>query len=379
MSRAISARQLNRTTLARQLLLERKPIAVADAVRRVTALQAQEPASPYIALWNRVGGFDPGDLDRAFADRELIKASLMRITLHAVAVADYAPFQRAMLRNLRASRVNDRRFKSAGLSDEDTDGLLPDLLEFCAVPRTRDEIETMLADRLGGEPDKHVFWALRTYAPLLHSPTGGAWSYTVTAPAYEAAPLTRDWDNPQAALQQLIWRYLEGFGPASPADFAQFALQRQSEIRPALEAMRDRLVTVEGPAGKLLDVPGGAIAAEDTTVPPRLLPMWDSVLLAYKDRSRLIPEQYRKTIIRRNGDVLPTLLVDGYVAGVWRPVADGIEASAFHPLSDGAWQGLATEAVSLLAMLADRDPGAYSRYRNWWADLPFAQRRLLSG
>ncbi|MDJ0954356.1 MAG: winged helix DNA-binding domain-containing protein [Acidimicrobiia bacterium] len=358
--------------------MERKPIAVAEAVRRVTALQAQEPVSLYIALWNRVSGFDPGDLDRAFADRELIKATLMRITLHAVSVADYTPFQRAMLRNLRASRVNDRRFESTGLSGEDADGLLPDLLEFCAVPRTRDEIETMLADRLGEEPDKHVFWALRTYAPLLHSPTGGVWSFTVTAPVYEAAPLTRDWDDPQAALQQLIWRYLEGFGPASPADFAQFALQRQSEIRPALEAMRDRLVTLEGPAGKLLDVPGGVIA-DDVTPPPRLLPMWDSVLLAYKDRSRVIPEEYRKTIIRRNGDVLPTLLVDGYVAGVWRPVAEGIEASAFHPLSDGAWQGLATEAASLLAMLANRDPSAYARYRNWWADLPFAERRLLSG
>jgi len=48
--------------------------------------------------------------------------------------------------------------------------------------------------------------------------------------------------------------------------------------------------------------------------------MWDSILLAYSVRSRVIPPGYRKLVTRSNGDVLPTLLVDGYVAGVWRPV-----------------------------------------------------------
>ena len=60
--------------------------------------------------------------------------------------------------------------------------------------------------------------------------------------------------------------------------------------------------------------------------------MWDSTLLAYVDRSRIIPPDYRELVIRTNGDVLPTLLVDGHVAGVWRPVDGGIEATAFHRL-----------------------------------------------
>ena len=62
--------------------------------------------------------------------------------------------------------------------------------------------------------------------------------------------------------------------------------------------------------------------------------MWDSILLAYADRSRIIPADYRSIIIRRNGDVLPTLLVDGYVAGVWRALEDGIEVTAFRKLPD---------------------------------------------
>src|SRR5207253_4020734 len=55
----ITARGLNRSTLGRQLLLGRASLDVADAVRRVVALQAQHPASPYLALWNRLTAFDP--------------------------------------------------------------------------------------------------------------------------------------------------------------------------------------------------------------------------------------------------------------------------------------------------------------------------------
>lgn len=80
-----------------------------------------------------------------------------------------------------------------------------------------------------------------------------------------------------------------------------------------------------------------------------------------------------------NGDVLPTLLVDGYVAGVWRPVEGGIEATAFHPLPDEVWEGLGAEARSLLSLLADRDPQVYSRYDHWWTNLPSAEVRVLHG
>ena len=376
----LTERQLNRTTLARQLLLERKRLGVVDAVRRVTALQAQEPVSPYIALWNRVEGFDPAQLDRAFTDQDIVKATLMRITLHAVAADAYPPFPRGMIRTLRASRLHDRRFKSTGLSIADADDLVLPLLDFIVEPRSRREIEEILESQLGDVPDRYIFWALRTFAPLLHAPTGGPWSFATNAPSYQAAPFDPDWDHQVTALQHLIWRYLEGFGPASAADFAQFALQRQTEIRPALAGMSDRLVTLEGPNGtQLLDVPGGEIPDEDTPTPPRLLPMWDSILLAYKDRTRIIPEVYRKSIIRKNGDVLPTLLVDGYVAGVWRPMDGGIEATAFHPLANDVWQGLAEEAESLVAMLSDREPMVYSRSRNWWNDLPHAERRVLPG
>lgn len=73
-------------------MLRREPLSVLEAVKRVVALQAQEPASPYVALWNRVRGFDADALSAAFASHDVVKATLMRITLHAVHVDDYPAF-----------------------------------------------------------------------------------------------------------------------------------------------------------------------------------------------------------------------------------------------------------------------------------------------
>jgi hypothetical protein len=107
--------------------------------------------------------------------------------------------------------------------------------------------------------------------------------------------------------------------------------------------------------------------------------MWDSILLAYADRSRIIPAAYRSEIIRRNGDTLPAVLVDGYVAGVWRPAeGGGIEISVFHPLSAESWEALEAEALAMLEFLGGRDPAVYSRYRRWWDKLDSAEVRVLT-
>jgi hypothetical protein len=367
----LSARRLNRATLDRQLLLRRKRLGVVEGVRRVVALQAQEAPSPYIALWNRLARFDPADLDAAFVTREVVKAPLMRITLHAVQAEDYPAFYTAMLPTLRASRLNDRRFKETGLSIADADARVPQLLQFAAQPRTAAECAKLL--------DKpRVWWALRTFAPLLHAPTGEPWSFG-RRPSYVAAPMAPGPLDADESDQHLVRRYLEAFGPASTNDVAQFVLFPRSRARDVLRSMADTLKKLEGPDGtELFDVPGVRLPAEETPAPPRLMAMWDSVLLAYADRTRIIPPEYRQLVTRRNGDVLPTLLVDGYVAGVWRPVEGGIEATAFQPLSTQAWEGLAAEARDLVALLADREPHVYRRYEHWWKTLPKADVRLLS-
>ncbi len=374
----LTARGLNRATLARQLLLRREPVGVADAVRRVVALQAQEPASPYVALWNRVAAFDPADLDAAFVGRAVVKASLMRITLHAVHAEDYPPFHAAMVRSLRASRLGDPRFTAGGLTIAEADALLPGVLAFATEPRTRLDMEAHLRTTLDAAAQP-VWWAMRTFAPFHHAPSGGPWSFGPRA-AFVAAPVTLPPDARDESLRWLARRYLEGFGPATPQDLARFTLLTRAVAREAMLAIGDDLVELDGPDGPLYDVAGMALPDEATPAPPRLLPMWDSTLLAYADHGRVIPPAYRRTVTRQNGDVLPTLLVDGHVAGVWRPVEQGIEATAFHALTEETWDGLATEARSLVAFLADRDPRVYGRYGHWWRkQLPGVQVRLLGG
>ena len=339
----LTARRLNRATLGRQLLLAREPLDVAAAVHRVAALQAQEAASPYLGLWNRVAGFDPADLDAAFADRTVVKATLIRLTLHAVHVGDYPAFHNAMLPSLRASRLHDRRFTSSGLTIADADALLPHLLEFATRPRTKAEVEDLLEARLG-DRNPRAWWALRTFAPLWHAPAGGPWSFGPRS-SFVAAEGQLPPERWEASVRWLLRRYLEAFGPASVADFAQFTMLTRAVARDAFGALAGELERLEGPDGsELFDVPGAPLPAEDTPAPPRLLPMWDSILLAYLDRSRVVPPDYRRLVTRNNGDVLPTLLVDGHVAGVWRPVEGGIEATAFQPLPHDAWSGLAAEA-----------------------------------
>jgi hypothetical protein len=374
----LGARELNRATLGRQLLLQREPLGAAVAVHRVLALQAQEPASPYLSLWNRVVDLHPADLDVAFAERRVVKASLLRLTLHAVHADDYAAFHGAMLPSLRASRLNDPRFTSSGLTAADADALLPELLEFLAQPRTGAEVEELLEDRIG-ERKPRLWWALRMFAALHHAPTGPPWSFAA-ASSFVAAPTTPP-EAHDGSVRRLVLRYLHAFGPATLHDVAQATMLRQPVLTRALQALvAGQVEQFEGPAGvTLFDVPGASRPAAEVAAPPRLLPMWDSVLLAYADRSRVIPPQYRSVVIRRNGDVLPTLLVDGYVAGVWRPVDDGIEATAFHRLDDATWQALEAEASSLITFLADREPIVYRRYARWYDSLPGEDVRVVGG
>ncbi|MGW2840236.1 winged helix DNA-binding domain-containing protein [Streptomyces sp. NPDC001493] len=376
----ITARELNRATLDRQLLLRREPLGAANGVRRVLALQAQQPASPYVALWNRLTDFDPAELDAAFDEGSVVKATLMRITLHAVHTEDYRVLREAMQQTFYASRLGFR-FAAAGLTPQDAGRLVPDLLKFAERGRTKAELESWLEERVGAEKKDGALWGLRAYAPLLHVPAGGPWSFGARA-SYVAAPSRPTVAGPEHvpdAMRHLVLRFLKAFGPASVADVAQFAMVRRGPVREALRALDGVVEQLEGPEGTVVfDVVGAGRPEAGVPAPPRLMAMWDSVLLAYADRSRVIPEEYRREVIRINGDVLPTVLVDGYVAGVWRPVDGGVEVTAFRDLTPAAWEGLAEEARSLSTLLADRDPLAYSRYRHWWTKLSGSQVRVLA-
>ncbi|HEY2887488.1 MAG TPA: crosslink repair DNA glycosylase YcaQ family protein, partial [Candidatus Limnocylindrales bacterium] len=212
----------------------------------------------------------------------------------------------------------------------------------------------------------------RPVLPFIMAPGDDRWSFGrrprfVAAPAWLAAPLA----TTEAGLRHLVRRYLRGFGPAGIDDVHQMTRIRTSEIRAAVDSLVTELTTFRDERGRqLYDLPGAPIPDGDTKAPVRFLPMWDSVLLAYQDRARVIPEPYRRVVIRTNGDFLSTFMVDGHVAGLWRAdVVDGhskVTPLPFEPLTASAAAEVADEAARLERFLDPREAAVYARYATIW-------------
>lgn len=122
------------------------------------------------------------------------------------------------------------------------------------------------------------------------------------------------------------------------------------EIKASLELLDLRRFRAED-GRELLDVPRGPLPDPRTPAPVRFLPKWDNVLLSFKDRTRVLSEAYRKRIIGMNGDVAPTFLVDGFVAGIWRIENERVVVQPFAPLSRAQQREVRDEAERLEAFL----------------------------
>jgi hypothetical protein len=367
----LSRDALNRATLARQHLLQRGRLDVVEAAAAVGGLQAQEPASPYLALWTRLEGFDAGEMSRAFEERRLVKAGLMRATLHAVPAADYLRLRPAVEPVFSAS---SRLMRGLRPDPERLARLRAEIEALAATPRPNNELRDRLAAIEGvddPEAREALWWGVRRTTPLIQAPSGGPWSFgrrplMVAPEAWLGAPFGTEADG----LVLLVRRYLAALGPATVADVASWSRLAVARLRPAVEALdaaggmwhgRD-----EG-GRELLDLVDAPRPSADVDAPPRLLPMWDGLLLGHADRARVIGDEDRARVVAANGDTYPSFLVDGRVAGLWwtRATAGGpeIELEPFRPLSSGARAALEAEGAALAAFLADREPTAYARYR----------------
>src|SRR5438034_3217721 len=94
--RVLMLRELNRATLARQLLLQRKRLSPAAVIERLIGMQAQWPPAPYIGIWTRTTSFRRRALERELASAAVVRATVMRQTLHLVTPRDYALLRAAM-------------------------------------------------------------------------------------------------------------------------------------------------------------------------------------------------------------------------------------------------------------------------------------------
>lgn len=321
-------RELNRTLLARQGLLERLQAPLAEAVEAVGALQAQHwPALP-VALWSRVEGFAPTGLHDALQRRELISGTLLRATLHLVSAREHPAYAAVVA----AAGTDDWR-RTAAEPGGEVQKLRAGILAYARkVPRSGEEIAAFIEEWVADHPDAldptelerqraHRWRAFLRWSALVREPADGRWGAKApaalrAAPSSQATPIEE-----QEALATVIRRYLRAFGPAGAEDVAGWIGWRVTPVRAALELLAPELVHVEDEQGRpLFDLPDAPQPDAEMPAAPRLLAPFDSVLLAYASgrRARILPDAYREAVYERaNLRIRPTFLVDGFVAGTW--------------------------------------------------------------
>jgi Winged helix DNA-binding domain len=338
--RTLTLRELNRATLARQLLLHRRRLPLTHALERVAGLQAQWAPASYVGLWTRVEGFARATLERALLQRRVVRAVLMRGTIHLVSLADYALFSAAV------GPPPWLRPEAAAAAE----GLHDAIRAFGREPRTRAEIKEYLAREHGvdGATADTLWYALRTRGRLTHAPESGLWKQD---------RLTRyvvvgcDPADPEIARVELVRRYLAAFGPATRADIAEWSGLRVREIEPTVTALEPLLRFLDERGRELLDLPRASRPPADTPVPVRLLPRFDNLVLSHRDRNRVIADEYRGDVIE-GGWVKSTFLVDGFVAGVWEIERGRVVLEPFAPLPRTIRREAEDEAQRLEAWLA---------------------------
>jgi hypothetical protein len=341
--RVLTVRELNRAVLARQLLLERRRVAPTALIERLVGLQAQWPSSPYIGIWTRTTGFSREALERLLARGDVVKATVMRQTLHLVTPRDYGLIRAAMSENNFPWETEIARRLAPSVRELAAGGPVASADAIAHIDRTH---------RLKGVSARRAWQAARMRAHLVHHHETALWRarpegrFVAIAEPEAHVPVT--------ARAELIRRYLAAFGPSSLRDIGRWSMIHAPELKASLALLEPQLRRFRDENGReLLDVPRALLPDTDTPAPVRFLPKWDNVLLAWADRTRVLPEPYRKRVIGANGDVAQTFLVDGFVAGTWRFDAGRIVTEPFAKLPRAAQRALAEEAGGLEAFLSD--------------------------
>jgi len=347
--------QLNRATLDRQLLLRRAERPARVAIEHLAGLQAQAPLAPYVGLWTRLAGFGHEELKDLLAERAVVRAHLMRNTVHLVSAADFVRFRplfQPIMERTLAGTFGRR------LGEVDLDELRAAAAAILAErPLTRVQIAAQLSPRWPGHDPAALAYAATHLVPLVQVPPRGIWGQTGPAAWFLASAWLEEVPVPDAhaAVEQLVLRYLAAYGPATVRDIQAWSgLSRLREVTGRLGA---RLRTFTGPDGaELYDLPDAPRPGGDVPAAPRFLPEYDNLLLSFADRSRVIRDNRPVPLPPGNGATTGTLLVDGRWSADWTitrgPDRAVLEVRPFGPLGVARQDAVAAEGSRLLEFAA---------------------------
>ncbi len=353
MSRVLDRRLLGRTTLARQLLLERGRRPVAEVVEHLVGLQGQVPKVPHLALWDRLAGYDPAELDRLMTGREVVRTPLMRTTIHTVTTPDalaLRPVLQPVLDRVFAGTAWGQRLRGHDVSA----AVATARRLLTERPMTRASLTRELQARHPDIDAEAVTFGVGYWVPWVQPPPRGLWGASGAPVLIPLDAWVPGADRPEPiALDRLVGRYLAAFGPASVRDVqAWCGLTRLREVTEGMDLVRYR--SEDGV--ELLDLPDAALVDPDTPAPVRFLAEYDNVTLSHADRSRVVGDDPLRPLRGGPAGWVGTVLVDGRVSATWaaRTVGDGtvLEVRPARTLTAGEWTQVEEEGFALLRFLA---------------------------
>jgi Winged helix DNA-binding domain len=322
--RRLTQNRVRRLRLRAQRLAGRRPGDVAEVVRAVGGLQAQDTPASRLAVRARSTGLDSDAVRRACnQDRSVVRTWAMRGTLHMVAASD-AGWLVALLGPGFAAG-NRRRRLQLGLDDARCERALAALPAVLAGgPLSRAGVVAGLAAEgveiePRGQAPAHLVGYAAMRGLICRGPDldGDEPSY-VLLEAWAGAGRAL---GPDEALAELARRYLGGHGPAAPEDLAAWSGLALGRARRAFDLVAGELEEV-ALDGRPLWAPAGTVAADPPAGPSgpvvRLLGRFDDYLLGWRGRDLVLDPGFAGRVQAGGGWIHPAVVVDGRVAGTWR-------------------------------------------------------------
>jgi hypothetical protein len=347
----LTLREINRATLARQMLLARERITPLAAIERLIGLQAQWPRPPFVGLWTRLDGFERAHLAQLFEARTVVRATFIRATIHVLTAKDFLAL-RPVIQPILVGGL--QAILKGRLDGIDLDALTTKARALVADgPRTFEELRDAF---LREDPDcdeRAMGYAVRMLLPLVQVPSrDAAWSFPAQAGFAPADQwLGKKVPTKPVAPDALITRYLAAYGPATAADVAAWSALGKPDVREAIERLRPQLAIFRDEKKReLFDLPDAPRPPADTPAPVRFVPEYDNLINTRADE-RFVARGDRPRVFLSALRLAATVLVDGFVAGVWKLQATKKTATLtvepFAPLGAKVRKAVVAEAEAL--------------------------------
>ncbi len=333
-----------------------------DAVsicRDMCGVQAQVMSAAYLQLWTRNHTITRAQIEHTlWKTRTLVKTSLMRQTLHLIPTDEF-PLYIAALRPSRfaqAMRVMER----CGITRDESAALIPLIMEtLSAGPLSRPAIAAAIRPKAS----KRVrFWMENSWS-LVRLPVAeglicygrGEGNAIVFIRVDHWLPkLKLELMSSTEAQGALLRKYLRAYGPATLTDFSHWAGIPMQEVRPLRALLEPEVAEISGDKKNCLLLREDVEVLNNSAVAKgsiRLLPLFDSYLLAHREKDHLLSPKHYKRVYRNQGWISPVVLINGAIAGVWSHKLQGkrllVNIEPFGKLSKKERAGIEREAERL--------------------------------